>query len=86
MNTVDVIIQVPKETKEAGDAMFGIIADVKAKKTIAEIVAGNLPKLISAVEGFDQMDDEFKSAHRSALVAYLVKGIMDALLPVAPSA
>ena len=56
--------------KEIGDvfvAVESMIADLKAKKPLAEIAAGNLGKLMTAVEGADQMDDE---AQANAAAAY----------------
>lgn len=82
MQTVKVEINVPQETKEVADALTSIIADIRAKKSVMEIASGNLTKLYQAVEGVDKMDDEMKTANRSDAAGYLVKGMMDVLLPV----
>lgn len=79
MQTVDVVLKVPKESKEVVDAAVGLVADVKAKKPIAEIAANALPKVVIAVDGFDQLDDEAKSQQKSDLAAYLAKAFLDAL-------
>ena len=79
MQTVQVVLVVPKESKEVVDALVSILQDVKAKKSIGEIAAGALPKIIVAVEGFDQLDDEAKSEHKGDLAAYLVNEIVKAL-------
>lgn len=79
MQTVSVELKVPKESKEVADAVFGIVADIKAKKSIAEIAGAALPNAIVAVEGYDMLDDEAKSAHKADLAAYLAKKIVEAL-------
>jgi hypothetical protein len=76
---VTVTMEVPKELKEIIDAESGILRDIKAKKPIAEIVAGNLQKLIAAVEGFDKVDEEIKSDGKDEAAGYLVQQNMDAL-------
>lgn len=79
MNLVKVEMEVPKEGKEIVDCVASIIKDLKAKKPIAEVAAGNLTKLFAAVEGFDQLGEELKSANKDELAGYLVQQQMDAL-------
>lgn len=79
VNTVPVQLNVPKESKEVVDALKALVAEIKAKKPIGEIVASALPKVITAVDGFDQVDDEIKSENKSDLIAYLSKEISSAL-------
>lgn len=79
MQTVQVILEVPKESKEVLDAVTALISDVKAKKPLAEIIAGALPKVIAAVDGFDMLDDEAKSANKGDLIGYAGKEIVKAL-------
>lgn len=72
---VDVNIKAPKELNDVRLAVVSIIEDVKAKKSIAEIAAGNLTKLVAAVEGADQIDEAFKEeSKRSAALAGLMGG------------
>lgn len=78
MEKVDVVLAVGKESKEVLDCITGILADVKAKKSVAEIAGGNLTKLFAAIEGFEKVDDEFKD-DKAAISAYLVHEIMKAL-------
>lgn len=86
VHTVPVSLEVPKEGKDVIDAATGIFADVKAKKPVSEVMAGNLTKLFAAIEGFNLLSEEMKSKYRSDLAAYLTKGLMDALIPGSPSA
>ncbi len=72
MATIPKTLNVPKEMSEVADALAGIIIDIKAKKPLVEILAGNLQKLMVAVEGFDQLDDEQKSPEFANAIGYLV--------------
>lgn len=79
MQVVAVTMDVPKEGKEVIDALAGLVADFKAKKPVAEVVAGNLGKLLAAIEGFDQLGEEAKSSNKDELAGYSVQQIMHAL-------
>jgi len=79
MQTVQVTREIPKESKEVVDAITALIADIKAKKSIAEISGDMLPKVVAAVDGFDQLDDEVKSDKKPELSGYLVEQTMKAL-------
>lgn len=79
MQTVTVTMEVPKESKEVVDCISSILKDVKAKKTVAEIAAGSLPKLVTAVDGFNAIGEEVKSANKDELAGYLVQQTMDSL-------
>lgn len=79
MQTVDVVLKVPKESKEVIDALVSLVADIKAKKPIGEIAGGALPKVIAAVDGFDQVDDEIKSENKADLIGYMGKELPHAL-------
>lgn len=80
VKTVKKEVEVTKEISEIGEAAQAIIADIRAKKSVAEIAGGNLQKLIVAVEGYDQVDDEAKSEHVHETVALALAGIAKALL------
>jgi hypothetical protein len=60
-------IQVPKELEEVLVLVRGLVADLKNKKPVAELAAGALPNLLSAVDGIDQLDDEWV-AHQDAFL------------------
>lgn len=50
--------------KELDDVMvlaIELIKDIKAKKTAAEILAGTLPRLMSAIEGMDKISGELEN-------------------------
>lgn len=79
MNTIDVVMKVPKESKEVVDALVILVKDIKAKKPIGELAANALPKVIAAAEGFDQVGGEVKSEGRDELAGYLVQQIFSAL-------
>lgn len=79
--TINVEMQVPKEAKEIVDAVFGLVEDVLAKKDIGTITAENLPALMTAIDGYDQVMPSVKSEYRDELVGYLVQQAMAVLLP-----
>ena len=79
MNTVKVELNVPKESKEVVDFLAKVVMDLMAKKSIAEVAAGNLAMLMTAVGDFDALGEEMKSQNKDDLAAYLVKTIMSAL-------
>lgn len=70
MKTVE--LQVDDEFAAAGDAISSIIADIKAKKSVAEIAADALPQLIAAVGGYSKFADDIKKVDNQL---YLVKAI-----------
>jgi len=80
MATVEHVLQVPKESKEVVDFAVGLLRNLLAGSGLAAVTAA-LPQAYKAVEGYDQLDDEFKSAGRSALAAYLVSELLDTLAP-----
>lgn len=77
----EVKILVGKESKEVIDSVVGIIADIKAKKPVAEIVARSLPSLMTAVDGYDQLGDEMRSDSRNETVAYAGLQLAEVLAP-----
>lgn len=79
VQTIDVTIAVGKESKEVADALSELVADIKAGKDISVIAAENLPGVMKAVEGFDQLDDEQKAPSRHATRAYIGMKISESL-------
>jgi hypothetical protein len=59
-------VEFAKEIADVGEALYGLLADIKEKKPIAAIAVENLPALMSAVEGVDQLDDEIKASPEAA--------------------
>lgn len=72
MANVTKTLEVPKEMSEVVDAIAGIVLDVKLKKPVAEILANNLQKLMTAVDGYDKLDEEQKTPQFTNAVAYLI--------------
>lgn len=64
-------VGVPKETKDAIDFIADIVDHFKQGKSAAELTA-LIPGLVAAVTGAQDIDDEFKSEHKEAILAYLV--------------
>lgn len=60
MSVIKKEIEIGKELSEIVDLVAAIIVDIKAKKDIATIAAENLPALMVAVQGFDQLVPEAK--------------------------
>lgn len=72
-----------KEVDDVAVLLVSIVKDVRAGKSAPEIGAGNLTKLMDAIAGIDQMDDEAK-ANRAALIStigYRMGELVDAVLP-----
>ena len=79
MQTVPVTFDVPKEGKEVVDALTALTKDLVAKKSVSEITVDVLPKLLTAVDGFNGISEEVKSENKDELAGYLVRQLMDAL-------
>ena len=56
-----------------------LIGDIKAKKPVAELIAGSLGSLMSAVEGYDQLDEEAKMKEAHNLYGILVGDLIQVL-------
>lgn len=79
-------LQVAKELDDALLALVGLAKDLKAKKGVAEILAGSLPALIKAMEGLDQIDDELKAnpGAFAATAGYRVGEVVGVFLAPSP--
>jgi hypothetical protein len=51
-------VQIAKEVDEVFVFLIELDRDLKAKKSITDIAAENLPALMQAMSGLDQIDDE----------------------------
>lgn len=78
-------ILIAKEIDDLGKLLVGIVKDVRAGKTAAEIGTGSLTNFIEAISGVDQLDDEAKSNRLAALqtISLRLAEIVDVLLPKA---
>lgn len=76
-------IEYAKEIDDATKLLVELVADLRAKKSISEIAAENIPNLLAALDGIDQVDDEFEENRKVALatVGYRAGELTDALLP-----
>ena len=74
-----------KEVDDVAVLLSAIVADAKAGKPVAEIASGNLQKLVDAVAGVDQIDDEAKANRKVFMqtIGYRTGELADALLPKA---
>lgn len=79
MALVKIELEVPKEMNDIRVFLVQVISDLKAKKPIAEVIAGSLGGLMAAVEGYDQLDEEAKLAEAYNLYALLASDIAKAL-------
>lgn len=81
MATVKKELEVGKELSEVIDAVADLLEDILAKKEIGLIAAENLPSLMTAVDGYDQLAVELKGDKRNESAAYLVARLLEILAP-----
>lgn len=74
MQTVEVVLNVPKETKEFIDLLSKVVDKVKAKAEL-QSYAELFDDLYKAVDGIDQVGEEMKSKNKDDAIAYLSKVI-----------
>jgi hypothetical protein len=80
METIKVEMDVPKEGKEIVDFVGAVLDKVMAKAPLADY-ATLLSDILPAVDGVGKIGEELKSSGRDELAGYLVKVVMDKLLP-----
>lgn len=71
MQKIDVTVQVPKEMNDVKNLVVELIKDVKAKKSPGELVGENIPGLMAAMDGMDQLGEEAKDAAAFTLAGLL---------------
>jgi hypothetical protein len=81
MESVDVTLKVPKESKEVIDLLKGVVEKVKAGAEVNDYLT-LIGDLSSALDGVDQIPAEAKSEGRDEIIAYLINQLMPILLPV----
>lgn len=59
---VDTTVKEPKEMKDIRISLRELLIDIRKGKSIGAISAENLPGLMAAVEGYEQLGDEAKTA------------------------
>jgi hypothetical protein len=77
-------IEIAKELDDVLSLVVELVKDLKAKKAIGDLASENLPGLMSAMSGIDQVGDELKLNRKEAIqtVALRVSELVEALLPV----
>ncbi len=68
-------LNVADEVKALGDALKGLISDIKAKKSVAIIAADALPGFMAAIGGYASMSADIKLVDDQV---YLVKCLAEA--------
>lgn len=71
-----VSLTVDDEVKALGDAIAGLIADIKGKKALSAVLADSIPNLMAAVGGFAAFGGDLKKGDNQI---YLVKCIAEPL-------
>lgn len=79
MNVVKKEVELPKELSELSTLVVELLKDIVAKKGVTAISAENLPLLMTAVQGFDLMDEELKDDKVYDLAALMVSDIIKVL-------
>lgn len=75
-------LDVAKECDDVMVLVVELVKDLKAKKEMAQVVAENLPHLMTALDGVQNLPEEVK-AHRGAVMAtvgYRAGELTDALI------
>jgi hypothetical protein len=75
MESVDVTLKVPKESKEVIDLLKGVVEKVKAGAEVNDYLT-LIGDLSSALDGVDQIPAEAKSEGRDEIIAYLINQLM----------
>lgn len=88
MAKIAITVQVEKETHDVGLLVSQLIIDLKNKKPLAEIGATNLPALMSAVDGVQQIPAEFSEDLAASMKAILnpISDAVAALMKKDPAA
>jgi hypothetical protein len=75
-------LKVAKEVSDVGEALVGIVKAFRAGKPVQEVAVGELPKVLAALDGVDQIDDELKADRKVALatLGYHTGELADAIL------
>jgi hypothetical protein len=76
-------IQITKEIDDAMALVCELAKDIKEGKDISAITSENLPLLVNAINGIDQVDDEMKMHRKEAIQTILLRAgdLADAFLP-----
>ncbi len=78
VQTINVQLQVGKESKDVADLLAELIKDIKDGKKL-EALTENIPGIMAAVEGYDLLDDEQAHESRHGTRAYLAMKLSEAI-------
>lgn len=79
MNLVKKELEVPKELNDVAVLIVALVEDLVAKKDLATISSENLPLLMAAVQGFENMGEELKDEKMYNAAIMLVVDLMKVL-------
>lgn len=79
VETINVTMEVGKESKDVVDVLAELINDVKEGKKL-EALSENMTGLIAAFEGYQMLDDEQKHESMHGTRAYMVMKLSEALV------
>lgn len=72
-------LEVPKELNDVATLLVAMIEDMVAKKDLGAIAAENLPLLMTAIQGYELIQEELKDEKVYNVAAILVADIMKVL-------
>jgi len=78
VETVEVTMQVGKESKDVADVLAELVKDIRDGKTVGALTE-NVQGIMKAVEGYDKLDDEQKHASAHGTRAYLAMKLSEAI-------
>ena len=71
-----------KEVDDVASLLVAIVNDVRVGKSVSEIASGSVQKLIDAISGVDQLDEESKNRKVFLqTIGYRTGELADSLLP-----
>lgn len=72
-------LEVPKELNEVAILIVSLVEDIVAKKDLALVAAENLPLLMTAIQGFEAMQEELKDDKVYNVAVLLVSDLVKVL-------
>ena len=72
-------LEVPKELNEVATLIVSLVEDIVAKKDLAVVAAENLPLLMTAIQGFEAMQEELKDDKVYNVAVLLVSDLVKVL-------
>jgi hypothetical protein len=79
MEKVTVELEISKTEKDFIDALSQLIAGIKGKKSISELIALEVPNFITLSSEFGNLGPDFAASDKVALVAYMALSIEKAI-------